>query len=269
MIVDFHTHIFPDKIAHKTIDKLSEKAGIPAFSDGTVEGLLKRLEEGGVDIAVTLPVITKPSQFDSVNSYAAEINQIFANKPKRLISFAGIHPACEDIEKKMAWIRKSGFLGVKIHPDYQQTFINDESYVEILRCAKEYDLIVITHSGVDGGYRGMPVRCTPTLVKQLIDTVDHEKFVLAHYGANEMFDDVFDMLCGKNVYFDTAYILRFIGEDRFKRILEKHGEDKILFASDSPWSDIKGDVEILKSFSLNKNTEKKLFCENAKKLLGI
>ena len=78
-----------------------------------------------------------------------------------------------------------------------------------------------------------------------------------------------NMLCGKNVYFDTAYILRFIGEDRFKRILEKHGEDKILFASDSPWSDIKGDVEILKSFSLNKNTEKKLFCENAKKLLGI
>ena len=79
----------------------------------------------------------------------------------------------------------------------------------------------------------------------------------------------FDMLCGEDIYFDTAYILRFIGEERFKKILAKHGEDNILFASDSPWSDIKGDVEILKSFSLNKQTEKKLFCDNAKKLLGI
>ena len=269
MIIDFHTHVFPDKIAHKTIDKLSEKAAIPAFSDGTVDGLLKRMNESGVDIAVTLPVITNPSQFDSVNVYAAEINQLFANKQRRLISFAGIHPACEDIDKKMAWISKNGFLGVKIHPDYQQTFINDESYVKILSYAKEYDLIVITHSGVDGGYRGSPVRCTPILAKELIDKVKHSKFVLAHYGANEMFEDVFDILCGEDIYFDTAYILRFIGEERFKKILAKHGEDKILFASDSPWSDIRGDVEILKSFSLNKQTESKLFCDNAKKLLGI
>lgn len=269
MIIDFHTHIFPDKIAQKTIDYLAQKAEIVPFSNGTVDGLLKAMECGSADISITLPVLTNPSQFDSVNHFAAEINQAFADKQRRLISFAGIHPMCDDIEGKMAWIRKHGFLGVKLHPDYQETFINDDGYVKILQSAKEQDLIVITHSGVDVGYRGLPVRCTPELAKQVIDKVHHSKFVLAHYGANEMFEQAYDILCGEDVYFDTAYILRFIGEENFKKILKKHGEDRVLFASDSPWSDIEGDVKIIKSFSLDKSTEEKIFSQNARKLLGI
>ena len=266
MIIDFHTHIFPDKIAKKTIDLLAEKGGVPPFSDGTVDQLLRQMEEAGVDVSITLPVLTMPSQFESVNGFAAEVNRAFKG---RLISFAGIHPKCEDIDDKMKFIKKSGFRGVKIHPDYQETFITDEGYLRIMECAKEYDLIVITHAGTDAGYRGLPVKCPPKLALELIRKVRHSKFVLAHYGANEMFSEVLETLCGEDVYFDTAYILRFIGEETFKEILQKHGEDRILFATDSPWSDIKKDINIIRSFGLNKNTEEKLFCENARRLLGI
>lgn len=269
MIIDFHTHIFPDKIAQRTIDFLAAKADIPPFSNGSVEGLLREMEHADADFAITLPVLTNPMQFDSVNRFALEVNQAFGDKERRLISFAGIHPACENIAQKMAWIRKSGFLGVKLHPDYQETFINDEGYIEILNCAKAEDLIVVTHSGVDGGYLGKPVRCTPLLAKEVIDKVKHPKFVLAHLGANEMSAEVLELLCGKDIYFDTAYVLRFIGKERFCEILERHGADRILFASDSPWSSIKGDVDIIKSFSLDKQTEDKIFFENARKLLGI
>ena len=269
MIIDFHTHIFPDKIAKRTIDFLAAKASIPPFSDGSVDGLLREMEKASVDIAVTLPVLTNPAQFDSVNRFAAEINAAMADKGRRLISFAGIHPRCEDIDQKMAFIRKSGFLGVKIHPDYQETFITDEGYIRILECAKEYDLIVTTHAGVDAGYRDQPVRCTPQLVKQLLDRVQHSKLVLAHYGANEMSEDVLSLLCGEDVYFDTAYILRAIGEQRFKEILQKHGQDRILFASDSPWSSIEQDVAIIRSFALGKQAEDRIFYQNAQKLLGI
>lgn len=269
MIIDFHTHVFPDRIAHKTIALLSEKAHIPAYSDGTVEGLLQNMEQGGIDVAVNLPVLTNPLQFESVNRFAAEINQCASDQTQKLISFAGIHPACENIPEKMAWIRKNGFLGVKIHPDYQETSINDEGYIRILECAKEQDLIVVTHSGVDGGYTGKPVRCTPELVKPVIDRVHHSKFVLAHYGANELSDGVLELLCGEDVYFDTAYILRFIGKERFLEILNRHGADKILFASDSPWSHMGNDVKILQSFSLDQQTEDMILYQNAKKLLGL
>jgi predicted TIM-barrel fold metal-dependent hydrolase len=218
---------------------------------------------------VNLPVLTNPRQFESVNRFAAEINAIFSNKERKIISFAGIHPACEDIEEKMKWIKENRFLGVKLHPDYQETFINDPGYIRILECARELDLIVLTHAGVDIGYRGCPVRCPPSLAKEVIARVPYSKLVLAHYGAAEQHEEVFDTLCGLDVYFDTSYVLRFLDKTTFARILEKHGEDRILFGSDSPWSDIQNDVEILKSFSLNKQTEQKIFCENAKKLLGI
>lgn len=269
MIIDFHTHIFPDKIAKKTIDLLAKNGGIQPFSDGSVDGLLGQMEKAGADVAVTLPVVTDPAQFDSINRFAAGVNAAFADKQRRLISFAGIHPRCEDIEGKMKYVKESGFLGVKIHPDYQGTFINDEGYVRILRCAKEYDLIVVTHAGVDGAYRDQPVKCPPALALELIRKVPHSKLVLAHLGGNEMTDEVIDALCGEDVYLDTAYVLRYVGEDAFKAILKKHGEDKILFATDSPWSDIKKDVEILRSFSLGESAEEKILCGNARALLGI
>ena len=81
--------------------------------------------------------------------------------------------------------------------------------------------------------------------------------------------NVMNTLCGLDVYFDTAFVLRYVGKENFLKILEKHGEDKILFGSDTPWSDIAADVNILRSFGLSEKTEEKIFCENAKKLLGI
>jgi predicted TIM-barrel fold metal-dependent hydrolase len=88
-------------------------------------------------------------------------------------------------------------------------------------------------------------------------------------GANEMADQVFDTLCGLDVYFDTAYVLRNMSKETFQKMLLKHGEDKILFASDSPWSSMSGDVRIIKEYGLDSKTENKIFYENAKKLLGI
>ena len=269
MIIDFHTHVFPDKIAEKTISLLSEKGKITPYSSGTVTGLVSEMEKAGVDIAVTLPVLTNPLSFEGVNRFANEVNLAFKNERRRVISFAGIHPRCEDIDKKMAQIKESGFLGVKIHPDYQDAFITDEGYVRIMECAREYDLIVVTHSGVDAAYRDKPVRCTPSLARELIKKVPYKKFVLAHMGANEMFDEVLSTLCDEDVYFDTALVLRYISDEDFRSILKKHGEDRMLFATDSPWSSLSLDVDRIKSFSLSKETEDKLFFENSRRLLLV
>ena len=269
MIVDFHTHVFPDKIAKSTIEYLADLGQIPPFSDGTINGLLEKMEDAGVDISIVLPVMTNPKQFDTVNSFAAEINKEFADKKRRLISFAGIHPDCEAIEEKMEFIRKSGFIGVKIHPDYQHTYIDDDRYVRIIKAAKDNDLVLITHAGVDAGYRNCPVRCTPDRVINLIRQIPYGKFVLAHFGAHKMDDQVIEKLCGEDLYFDTSYVLRFITKEHFNKVVSLHGEDKILFGSDSPWSPINVDVEIINSFVENENTRKKIFSENAIKLLGI
>jgi predicted TIM-barrel fold metal-dependent hydrolase len=269
MVVDFHTHIFPEKIAKTTIEALASRAENKPYTNGMDTGLINALKDANADIAVTFPVLTKPTQFDSVTRFALQINEQYKNASPRIISLAGIHPACEDIKGKMKFLKDSGFLGVKIHPDYQNTFIDDDGYLEILKCAKDYDLIVITHSGIDDGYRGEPVKCPPEKVNKVIDKIGHSKFVLAHFGAHKQWDMVLELLAGKDVYFDTAYTLHEIDEKLFKKIVDKHGDDKILFATDSPWRDIKDDLQILRSYNLGKETEEKILYKNAFKLLNI
>lgn len=269
MLIDFHTHIFPEKIANSTISALANNSGTKPNTDGTVNGLLAAMERVGADICVTLPVLTKPTQFDSVTKFAVSVNEQFKFSQKKLISFGGIHPKCEDIEGKMAYLKSVGIKGVKIHPDYQSTYIDDDGYIEILKCAKKFDMIVVAHAGIDDGYEGCPVMCPPERILNVIEEVGHDKFVLAHYGAHKQWQEVLENIAGKNVYLDTAFTLHEIGESLFKEILFKHGEERVLFATDCPWREIKEDYEILKSFNLNKEIEDKIFYKNALKLLGV
>ena len=269
MVIDFHTHTFPDKIAARTVGALQAKSGTQPHSDGTVAGLIERMAEAGVDISVNLPVMTSPSQFESVTAFAAELNERFKGEERRIISFGGIHPDCEDIDGKMRRLKELGFLGVKIHPDYQATFINDEKYERIFNCAREYDLIVVTHAGVDAGFPGEPVRCPPSLALELIRKAPHSKSVFAHLGASRMAKEVLDVLAGEDIYIDTAYILGLTDPELVRAVIKQHGEDRVLFATDSPWSSMTLDLERIKALSLGKEREEKILSGNARALLGI
>ena len=273
MIIDFHTHVFPEKIAAATVSALEKSGNTPAFSDGTVSGLLLQMKKAGVNVSVNLPVLTKPTQFDSILKFATLLNEAYKNTAPdepRIISFAGMHPDIEDYEEKLRLIKESGILGIKIHPDYQGTFFDDERYVRILAEAKRLGLITVTHAGLDGAYVGQPIKCTPRRVMKVLDKIGgYEKLILAHMGGNQLFSEVYDVLAGESVYFDTAYVLQFFTESDFKKFSAKHGEEKILFATDSPWRDLSVDSRMLSSFFLGRAAEEKIFSGNAKKLLNI
>ena len=116
MVIDFHTHTFPDRIAKATIESLSKCSGITPYTDGTTTGLKRSMQEGKVDISVILPVVTKPVQFETVNRVAAKL----CEQEEGLISFGGIHPDCADIRRKVKEIKSLGLKGIKIHPAYQE-----------------------------------------------------------------------------------------------------------------------------------------------------
>jgi uncharacterized protein len=266
MVIDFHTHVFPDKIAAKTIEKLSQRVeDAKAFTDGTLSGLKKSMKEHSIDISVVLPVITKPSQFETVNNFAAEITG-----KDGLISFGGIHPDMEDYEEGLRKIKELGLLGIKLHPDYQETFIDDPKYVRIIQCATDLGLIVVIHAGLDIGLPD-PIHCPPDKTAAMLAQIDcaDAKIVLAHMGGYDQWDDVEEYLVGKNVFFDIGYCMGMIGNEQFLRIVRNQGADRILFASDSPWSGQKETLEYLKRLDL---TEEELECilhVNAEELLGL
>ena len=68
MIIDFHTHMFPDKIAARTIDFLSKTGGdMNPFTDGTWKGLKESTKQAGIDHSIVLPIATRPGQFHTIN----------------------------------------------------------------------------------------------------------------------------------------------------------------------------------------------------------
>lgn len=269
MVIDFHTHVFPDKIAEATISALSKSGGILPYSNGKLSGLLDSMEANGIDICVNLPVLTRPTQLESIMEFASNIN-VEKQTQGKVISFCGVHPLTENCEQVLCRIKERGFLGIKLHPDYQGTFFDDPRYIEILSCAKKLDLITVTHAGFDVGFPNEEIKCTPKRVLNALDQIGgYEKLVLAHLGGNELFDSVYELLAGESVYFDTSYVLPSLTQKQFEKMLSKHGEDKILFASDSPWQNQGEMVKILKSYNLGKATEEKILCQNARKLLKI
>ena len=68
MIIDFHTHTFPDRSSEKIVNHLAHIGCIPPHTDGSVIGLFSSMKEADIDYSVNLPVMTKPSQVEKVNS---------------------------------------------------------------------------------------------------------------------------------------------------------------------------------------------------------
>lgn len=269
MIIDFHTHIFPDRIAAGAIGTLATEGHIPPHTDGTAVGLRAAMRDAGVDMAVNLPVLTRASQFDSVCRFAEELNRS-CDAPVRILSFAGMHPDADDVCEKLHGLRERGILGIKIHPDYQGTFIDDERYVRMLSCAKSLGLITVTHAGLDGAYVGQPIKCTPVRVLRLLDRLGgYDRLVLAHLGGNAMYGEVMDTLAGERVYFDTAYSLHDTSREDFLRLADKHGDSRILFATDSPWRNMREELTRLRTFGLPRESEARILGGNAMALLGL
>ena len=111
MVIDFHNHFYPDKIAQAAIEKLTTCADIVAYTDGTLSGLSEDLKKSGYDLGVVLPVATAPKQVENINTRAVAVQEQFPN----LISFASMHPDYENYKDEIFRIKELGLKGIKLH----------------------------------------------------------------------------------------------------------------------------------------------------------
>ena len=235
MLIDFHTHVFPEKIAERAIAAL--KAGMneqhgyeyPTFSDGTVRGLKESMLMEGVDISVMMPIATKPSQAASINRFAAE------NASENLIAFGTVHPMQEDWEATLEALAVEGRKGIKLHPEFQDFYIDSPESLLILKKCGDLGLIVTFHAGEDIGYPP-PVHATPDRTRRAADAAPDTKLIAAHMGGWNMWEEAADMLKDTHLMFDTAYVHILMDAPEFGDLVRHFGAERVLFASDSPWA---------------------------------
>ncbi len=281
MIIDFHTHTFPDALAPRAIGGLADSGDMKNYSDGTVAGLRASMAIAGVDLAVAAPVVTKPQQTEGINRAALAINMSAGETG--VMSLGGIHPDTENWRETLENLKRDGFAGIKLHPLFQGTAIDDPRYLRIIEKAAELNLIVLIHAGLDPTFPGVDL-AGPDKLLNMLRAVPYEKIVLAHLGALGQWEEA-EELYGRNVYIDTACALypwrdkagnlthgggyTSLTPEKFTSIVRLHGPERVLFGSDSPWTDEKESIDLIKASGLTDTELAAVLGGNAKRLLNL
>lgn len=264
MIIDFHTHIFPDNLACRAIASLVSSIDnkYTPVTDGTKASLLQNMDEWGIDISVIQPVITKQSQTMNTNKWASSVCS------DRLISFGGIYPHTDDYKRDIDQVVELGLKGLKFHAEYQNFNIDDNRMLKIYDYALSKGLILLHHAGYDPGFPA-PYKSSPRQFANILDAMQGGVIIAAHLGGHAQWDEVETYLVGKNIYLDTAMGFAYFSREQFLRIVKGHGAQKILFASDSPWSNAKDEIDTIRSLPLTEREIEMILGINAQMLLNL
>lgn len=280
-IIDMHTHTFPDKIAGKALEKLSLMSGTCYFTDGTESGLVESSKEAGITYSVILPVATSAEQVSKIND--GVIAHAKSRFQEGIISFGAMHPDFDHPEAELAKISEAGVKGIKLHPAYTSTDMDDPKFIRILKAAAENDLLVTAHAGIDIGIPGHDY-CDTNMVLRVFDKIPNLKLILAHMGGWTRWENVAKDLAGSPAYYDTSFsfgpmkvradrnpeeIPSLMEADAFIDLCHVLGCDRILFGTDSPWANQADGVAQLLATSLAEEEKAKILYENAKNLLQL
>lgn len=262
MIIDFHTHTFPEKIAGRAIAGLEKSSGGKAFLNGTLKDLKKSMVKANIQTSVLLPIAVKTGQSKTINSVAVQ-----NNKEDGFISFGSVHPFDEDFKDELKKIKDAGLKGIKLHPDFQGVFLNDEKMVEVMKYATHLGLLITIHAGEDVSYPNLH-RSTPKMLKEILPELKGAKIICAHSGGYNYLQDFLNLLLyDEEIYIDTSFSIGKMDEKLLKEIYTNINPNHILFGTDSPWDSQENAVRELKTFGFSKELEDRIFYKNALELL--
>lgn len=232
MIIDAHTHAFPDFLAEKAVNQLVEMAydtALPCYN-GTVAGLLESMDRGGVDCSVICSIATAPGQTENIINWSSELNN------PRLIPLASVHPDNTGIPALMERISAAGLKGIKLHPMFQKCPLDDDRLTPVFETACSLGLRIALHMGYDLAFPA-DESASPQRLEKILDTYPDLQCFAAHYGGFRNWEEVYNRLAGRDVYLGTSFTFEYIETDLFQRIADKHGIERIMFGTDSPWQD--------------------------------
>jgi predicted TIM-barrel fold metal-dependent hydrolase len=260
-IIDFHTHIFPDHMAAKAMEILQQNAPETiAHGDGTLAGLRRAMAQGGISRSVLQPIATRPEQVTTINRSCAGLIA------EDIVPFGTLHPLTMDFEAQLDQLQSLGVKGVKFHPEYQDFFIDELRYFPMYEALQDRDYIVLFHAGKDPGPFSSD-HALPPAFKALVSNFPRLRIVAAHLGGWQVWDEVERYLLGLPIYLDTAAVREFLSPTDFVRMVRKHGAERIVFGSDSPWYDPGEDVAWIESLPLKAAEKERILGQNAAELL--
>ncbi len=243
-IIDTHAHIFPQKIADKAVNSISEFYKTPMKHHGYAESLIKSGDKIGVEKYLVFSTATKKEQVESINDFI--ISQL--DEYPQFIGLGTMFLGYESFKEELLKLKNKGIKGIKLHPDFQKFNFDDEGLFPVYDLLSELNMFVLTHAGdYRYGYSH------PERISKIAKKFPKLNIIAAHFGGWSQWDIAFKELVLPNVYFDTSSTMGFAGLETAKKAFKIYDNSHIFFASDFPMWDHKSEFENLQKLNINED----------------
>lgn len=262
-VTDFHTHAFPNALAPRALAQLARNVSEKQpLLDGTVGDLLRSMDRAGIERSVVYSIATAPEQFEAILAFCESI------RSERIAPFPSVHPKSLRAAEEIRRIAAAGFRGIKLHPCYQDIAADAPETIDVCEAAAGEGIIVAFHAGEDFAFPDADVS-HPRRIANVAERFGDLVIIATHLGGYRRWKEVLDVLAGReNVIFETSFAFREIPRPLLDEILARHGTERILFGTDSPWRDQTEAIDELQAQRLGEEIERAILEENATRLLG-
>ncbi|MCE5300061.1 MAG: amidohydrolase family protein [Spirochaetia bacterium] len=265
-IIDFHTHFLTPDRTKEAYDYLLKSGLALPGADGELKGLKIAMKKNGIGYAINLPAALSGEQAIEANTRVISHN----HTDNEVYSLGTMHmELAGDAEKEARRLKQNGVKGVKLNPNSQGFWPDDDRMAPVYDACASEGLFVLFHAGAgaEPGFDPAKINAGPSRFKRVIKEYKKMKIVLAHMGGLMMWREAMDCVIGKDVFIDTAYTT-VMDDALFCEVLKAHGVPKVLFGSDFPWQDPGEIAAKVDRCVKDEEDRERIFFKNAKVLLG-
>lgn len=260
-IIDIHTHIYPDKIAQKATESVRDFYELEGSiqMNGTVDMLIQRGNEAGIDRFVVLPVSNTPNRVRSINEFIVEESKIHS----RFIGFGTLHADMPELYQEAEWIIRQGLRGIKMHPDSQRFPIDDPRLFPVYEMLQGV-IPVMLHMGDQRYDFSHPAR-----LRHVLDNFPHLEVIAAHFGGYSMFETAREQLYDKDCIFDISSAMMFMEPGEAERYINLYGAERMAYGTDYPLWDPVTEVKRFQQLNLTDDQFDQIAHKTAERILKL
>jgi len=261
MIIDAHTHVWPDKIAEAALTA-NRLPGLSAHGDGTVSGLDTAMLNAGIGLGCCFAIANQARQVDRVNEFARSIGG-----PQRF-PFGTVHVDLS-VEENLASLSRHGLTAVKVHPLFQNFSLDHPRLWELFEAFGD-QVTVVTHVGA-GGSPERNALSNPAMIRRIVRQFPSLRLIACHFGGYHLLDDAEEVLDGVDVVLETSWppSLALLRPDRIRGLIRRHGAHRVVFGSDWPMSDQGAEIAAVEALGLSDDETKAVLGGTMARMLGI
>jgi predicted TIM-barrel fold metal-dependent hydrolase len=279
MIIDCHTHIFPDEIRKDREHFFKRERGFSSVYKNSkakiagVRDLIASMDESGVERSVVCGFPwSQPKLCSLHNEYLMESASRYPNRLIVLISlpFSHLDWSMRELDRR----RKDGARGVGEIAFYHHEMISQDidAMRPILAQMEREKILLLLHTNELLGhpYPGKGLT-PPERFYELILSFPNLPILLAHWGGGLPFYELMPEVARAmtNVYYDTAASPLLYTKKIYAAVSEMVGVSKVLFGTDFPLLPPKRYLQELETSGLSKEDREKILGLNFANLIGL